>query len=333
MPIQIIWGNDLNASNKFIKKIIDEKVSKTWGEINISYLNGDDDNQIKQAFDEILTPPLGDGSRVVVLKNNPLFTNKNEEIRLKFEKIYQNIPSNTYFLLQNTKKPDSRLKSTKFIQTLIKKDLVIETSFSLPDIWDFEGQKRYLEFTANSMNIHLGKGTADLIINSVGNDSFNLVSELSKAKIYLSAINNNENKELILESDDVKKIFNDQQSNIFKIIDHLLQNSISDGLIEIYYLLKKGEPALRLNAGLISQIRMHTIVKLLHKSGEQDLSKICKLANISNPKRIFFIRKKVNNISSDFLIKLMSNLLDIESSLKKGNNPINVFTENLVNLS
>ena len=333
MPIQIIWGNDLNASNKFIKKIIDEKVSKTWGEINISYLNGDDDNQIKQAFDEILTPPLGDGSRVVVLKNNPLFTNKNEEIRLKFEKIYQNIPSNTYFLLQNTKKPDSRLKSTKFIQNLIKKDLVIETSFSLPDVWDFEGQKRYLEFTANSMNIHLGKGTADLIINSVGNDSFNLVSELSKAKIYLSAINNNENKELILESDDVKKIFNDQQSNIFKIIDHLLQNSISDGLIEIYYLLKKGEPALRLNAGLISQIRMHTIVKLLHKSGEQDLSKICKLANISNPKRIFFIRKKVNNISSDFLIKLMSNLLDIESSLKKGNNPINVFTENLINLS
>ena len=333
MPIQIIWGNDLNASNKFIKKIIDEKVSKTWGEINISYLNGDDDNQIKQAFDEILTPPLGDGSRVVVLKNNPLFTNKNEEIRLKFEKIYQNIPSNTYFLLQNTKKPDSRLKSTKFIQNLIKKDLASEMSFSLPDIWDFEGQKRYIEATANSMNINLGKGTVDLIINSVGNDNFNLMSELAKAKIYLSASNNGENKELILNSDDVKKIFNDHQSNIFKIIDHLLQNSINEALIEIHYLLKKGEPALRLNAGLISQIRMHTIVKLLHKSGEQDLSEICKLANVSNPKRIYFIRKKVNNTSSDFLIKLMSNLLDIESSLKKGNNPINVFTESLVNLS
>ena len=333
MPIQIIWGNDLNASNKFIKKIIDEKVSKTWGEINISYLNGDDDNQIKQAFDEILTPPLGDGSRVIVLKNNPIFTNKNEEIRVKFEKIYQNIPSNTYFLLQNTKKPDSRLKSTKFIQNLIKKDLASEMSFSLPDIWDFEGQKRYIEATANSMNINLGKGTVDLIINSVGNDNFNLMSELAKAKIYLSASNNGENKELILNSDDVKKIFNDHQSNIFKIIDHLLQNSINEALIEIHYLLKKGEPALRLNAGLISQIRMHTIVKLLHKSGEQDLSEICKLANISNPKRIYFIRKKVNNTSSDFLIKLMSNLLDIESSLKKGNNPINVFTESLVNLS
>ena len=333
MPIQIIWGNDINASNKFIKKIIDEKVSKTWGEINISYLNGDDDDQIKQAFNEILTPPLGDGSRVIVLKNNPIFTNKHEEIRIKLEKIYQDIPSNTYFILQNTKKPDTRLKTTKFIQNLIKKELAIETSFSVPDIWDYEGQKRYLEATANSMNIHLGKGAAELIMNSVGNDSFNLMNELTKAKIYLSASNKHVNTDLILKSDDVKKIFNDHQSNIFKIIDHLLQNNINESLLEIHYLLKKGEPALRLNAGLISQIRMHTIVKLLHQSGEQDLGKICKIANIANPKRIYFIRKKVINTSSNFLIKLMNNLLDIESSLKKGNNPINIFTENLINLS
>ena len=176
MPIQIIWGNDLNASNKFIKKIIDEKVSKTWREINISYLNGDDDNQIKQAFDEILTPPLGDGSRVIVLKNNPLFTNKNEEIRIKFEKIYQNIPSKTYFILQNTRKPDSRLKSTKFLQKLIKNNLAKEKSFSLPEIWDYEGQKRFLEDAANEMNIKIDKNAAELIIDSVGNDGFKLIN-------------------------------------------------------------------------------------------------------------------------------------------------------------
>ena len=332
MPIQLIWGNDLNASNKFIQKLIEKKVSKTWEEINVSYLNGDDDNQIIRAFNEILTPPLGDGSRVVVLKNNPIFTTKNEELRIQFEKIHQNIPINTYFILQNIKKPDSRLKSTKFIQNLIKNDLAVESSFSLPDIWDYEGQKRYLEVVTNSMNITLGIGAAELIIDSVGNDSFKLMNELAKAKIYLSSLNN-DNPKLILKSDDVKKIFNDHQSNIFKIIDHLLQKNIAESLKEIHFLLQKGEPALRLNAGLISQIRMHTIVKLSSTSGEQDLAKICKLANISNPKRIFFIRKKVYSTSSYFLIKLMSNLLDIESLLKKGNNPISVFTENLVNLS
>ena len=333
MPIQIIWGNDLNACNDFIQQLIDQKVSKTWREINVSCLNGDETNQINQAFDETLTPPLGEGSRVIVLKNNPIFTNKNEEIRIKFEKISPNIPSNTYLILQSTKKPDTRLKITKFIQDLIKKDLAIETSFSLPDIWDYESQKRYLESRAISMNICLGEGAAELIINSVGNDSFKLNSELAKAKIYLTAKNNNENKELNLKSDDVKKIFNDQESNIFKIVDNLLQNDIKKSLVEIDYLLKKGEPALRLNAGLISQLRMHTIVKLLNKSGNDDISKICKIANISNPKRIFFIRKKVKNISSNYLINLMSNLLDIDSSLKKGNNPMNAFLENLINLS
>ena len=332
MPIQIIWGNDLNASNKFIQKLIEKKVSKLWVEMNVSYFNGDDDNQITKAFDEILTPPMGDGSRIIILKNNPIFTIKKEELRIKLEKIYQNIPKYTYLILQNIKKPDSRLKSTKFIQNLIKKDLAIETSFSLPDIWDYEGQKQYLEVKANSMNITLGKGAAELIIDSVGNDSFNLINELAKAKLYLSSLNNT-NSQLVLESDDVKKIFNDHHSNIFKVIDCLLQKNIDGSLTEIYYLLQKGEPALRLNAGLISQIRIHTIVKLLHTSGEKDLSKICKLANISNPKRIFFLRKKVHNTSSDFLIRLMSNLLNIESLLKKGNNPINVFTENLINLS
>ena len=333
MPVQIIWGDDLDACNHFIQKIIDQKVSKQWKEINVSFLNGEDDNQIQQAFDETLTPLLGEGARVIILKNNPIFTKKDDEIKTKFEKIYRNIPINTYLILQNTKKPDTRLKSTKFIQNLIKENLVNETSFSLPDIWDYEGQKRYLEKTANSMNIKLGQGASELIINSVGNDSFKLKSELSKAKIYLSASNQNENEEFFLKSDDVEKIFNDQQSNLFKVTDYLLQNNINQSLSEIDFLLKKGEPALRLNAGLISQIRMHTLVKLLHNSGEQDLSKICKIANISNPKRIFFIRKKVNKISSNFLLNLMSNLLDIDASLKRGNNPINVFIENLVNLS
>jgi len=50
-------------------------------------------------------------------------------------------------------------------------------------------------------------------------------------------------------------------------------------------------------------------------------------------KRKIFIKKKLNNVSKQYLINLMSNLIDIESLLKHGNNPINVFTEKLINLS
>ena len=333
MPIQIIWGNDLNAQNTFIQKLIDREVSKEWKQINVTNLNGDDEEQINQALDEILTPPLGYGSRVVILKNNPIFTNKNEKIMFKFEKIYNNIPKKTFFILQNTKKPDSRLKSTKFIQKLIKENLAIEHSFSLPDIWNYEGQKNYLEDLANAMNIKLDKDVAKIIIDSVGNDSFTLKNELEKAKTYLSSFTNNSNSQLCLNSVDAKRIFNDNQSNIFKIIDLLLQKNINACLIEINYLLQKGEPALKLNAGLISQIRIHVIIKLATNSGEENTKKICDIAGISNPKRIFFIRKKMKTLPQEYLISLLDNLLIIESLLKRGNNPINVFTEKLTNLN
>ena len=333
MPLQIIWGNDLNTCNKFIQDFIDKRVSINWKELNITNLNGDDENQVKKALDEVLTPPFGEGARVVVLKNNPIFTHKNDENRIKLEKIYKDIPNNTYLILQNLKKPDSRLKSTKLLQRLIKEDWASEISFSLPDIWDHEGQKKYLEITAKSMGIKLDKDVAEMVIDSVGNDSYNLINELTKAKIYLSALEDKDCSELLLKKNDVRQIFNDHQSNIFKVIDYLLQKKINESLYEIFCLLQKGEPALRINAGLISQIRIHTIVKLLHNNFEKDNAVICDIANISNPKRIYFIQKKVKNIPKNFLIKLMSNLLNIESLLKEGKNPTSVFTENLVNLN
>ena len=178
------------------------------------------------------------------------------------------------------------------MQRLIKNNLAKEKSFSLPEIWDYEGQKKYLEDSANAMDIKIDKNAAELIIDSVGNDSFKLINELTKAKTYLSAGTSDSNSQLLIKSIDVKKIFSDNQSNIFKIIDLLLQKNNHKTLIEINYSLQKGEPALRLNAGLISQIRIHTIIKLAVNSGNDNAEKICNLAGISNPKRIFLFEGK-----------------------------------------
>ena len=53
-----------------------------------------------------------------------------------------------------------------------------------------------------------------------------------------------------------------------------MKKNIANSLTEIHFLLQNGEPALRLNSGLISQIRMHTIVKLCNQANEKDLSKV-----------------------------------------------------------
>ena len=331
MPIQIIWGNDIDASTKEIEKIININVSENWSNLNISKFNGEDPKQVLQALDEMLTPPLGEGSRIVILKNSPILNTKNDEIADKFEMNSNNIPNSTYLILQNLQKPDSRMKTTKFIKGLVKKGTVMELSFNLPSIWDEKSQINYIQNIGKEMNIEIDQSVGEKILESIGIDSSRLINELEKAKLYLSAKKNISNSELVLTRRNVEEIFNDHESNIFKILDLLLEEKISQSLLEINNLINKGEPPLKLAIGLINQLRVHTIVLLL--KDEKDIGKITSLANISNPKRIFFIRKKIQNCSPRFLINLMIQFLSIEASIKKGNNSINVFTENLLPLT
>jgi len=326
MPIQIIWGNDTKSCEDEIEKIINTNISKQWESFNLSKLDGNDENQVFKALEEMQSAPFGDGSRIILLKNNPIFNIKNDKFTAKFESSTQNIPDSTFLILFSINKPDSRMKTTKILKKLIKSKIAFESSFNLPELWDYDSQVKYVEEVSRNLNINLDKNAAQAIIESIGTEGTKLDNELRKALLYLSANNKN-----LLTVKDVESIFFEQQSNIFKIIDFLITKEISQSLNAIYTLINQGEPPLKLIAGLISQIRIHTIVLLL--ADENDLSKISELAGITNPKRIFFIRKKIKNSDPNFLINLMIKLLDIELFLKKGNNPINVFTENLASLT
>ncbi len=330
MPIIVIWGDDKTKCDSEVEKIIIQNISETWRHLNTSKFNGDELNQVLQALDEAQSPPLGDSSRVILIKNNPIFNNKNELLQKRFEFIALNIPDSTFLILQSIQKPDSRIKATKLLKKLINENKGKEIYYKLPDIWDSEKQKKYVEDICNDLGIKLDKDASQAIIESIGLDTLRLKNELEKVSLYLSAKQKNKD-EILISSAHIKEIFNDQQSNIFKIIDLLLKNNIYQGLFEINNLLNKGEPPLRLIAGLTSQLRMHTVVFLLND--EQDIVKISKIAGIANPKRIFYLRKNVKDCSAKFLINIMIKLLNIESSLKRGNNPFNVFADNLMSLT
>ena len=326
MPIQIIWGNDTKSCENKIEKIIDSNVAEQWKSFNLSKLDGNDENQVFKALEETQNAPLGDGSRIIVLKNNPIFNIKNDKFAAKFEFSAQNIPDSTVLILFCTDKPDARMKTTKVLKKLVKSKKAFESSYNLPDIWDYDSQVKHVKEISRNLNINLDENAAQAIIETIGTESSKLDNELRKALLYLS-----ETDKKLLTVKDIESIFFEQQSNIFKIIDSLIEKKISQSLNDINTLINKGEPPLRLISGLTSQIRIHTIVLLL--ADDNDLSKICQLAGITNPKRIFFIRKKIKNCDPKFLIDLMIKLLDIELFLKKGNNPINVFTENLASLT
>ena len=326
MPIQIIWGNDTKSCENKIEKIIDSNISEQWKSFNLSKLDGNDENQVFKALEETQNAPFGDGSRIIVLKNNPIFNIKNNKFAAKFEFCAKNIPDSTYLILFCKDKPDARMKTTKVLNTLVKSKQAFESSYNLPDIWNYDSQVKYVKEISRNLNINLDENAAQAIIESIGTESTKLDNELKKALLYLSATDKN-----LLTVKDIESIFFEQQSNIFKIIDYLIEKKISQSLNHINTLINQGEPPLRLISGLTSQIRIYAIVLLL--ADENDLSKISQLAGITNPKRIFFIRKKIKNCDSKFLINLMSKLLDIEFFLKRGNDPTSVFTENLASLT
>ena len=63
-------------------------------------------------------------------------------------------------------------------------------------------------------------------------------------------------------------------------------------------LVDQGEPSLRIIATLTGQIRGSLWVCLLEEKGERDVSIIAKAAGISNPKRIYILRKQIKNRTS-----------------------------------
>ena len=101
-------------------------------------------------------------------------------------------------------------------------------------------------------------------------------------------------------------------------------------LSKIDFLLKNGEPALRLVSTLTGQVRGWLWVNLLESQGKHDINEIAKIAGIANPKRIFVIRRQIQGKPSTIFLQLMKKLLIIEASIKLGMHPIDCFKDNLL---
>ena len=333
MPIHLIWGDDYEASNRKIEEIIKTVIDPVWKSFNYSQFDGNDSKQIFRALEEIQSAPLGNGGRVVLVRRSQICNGSSVEIISQLEHTIKLIPENTHLILNNSIKPDKRLKTTKIIQKNIKSNPVSEEiSFTLPMPWDIQGQRDLVNNIANRLNLRINNEIIDLIVESLGNDSSLINTELQKLAL-LSEANNkilNKNQPREIREDLVIKLIHNNSTNALEIAKHLLDEEVIIALNKIKYLIENGEPPLRLISTLTGQARGWLWVNLLDKQGNQDFKEIAKLAGIANPKRIFIIRKQIQGKSSDKLLELMKKLLKIEASIKSGANAIDSFKDNLL---
>ncbi len=333
MPIHLLWGDDTAARERFIENLIKQVISPEWSSINFSRLDGSDAGQAMQALDEARTLPFGHGDRVVLLKNSPFCNSCSLDLCTRFEAVLELIPNNSHLILTSKNKPDNRLKSTKALKKLINSKKSIEKHFALPPVWDQNGQKELIEHTANEMGLALEQKAVFTLIETIGNDSAKLSSELNKIALLAQANNNNKKlsgeSKLLITAETINALVGGISTNSFQVSDSLLKGNIGEVIYRLDALIESGEPALRILAALISQVRGLLWVALLEKEGEKDVAVVAKAAGIANPKRIYIMRKQIQGKDPDLFLNLLGQLLKVETSLKQGMTPKNAFRDGL----
>jgi DNA polymerase-3 subunit delta len=333
MPIHLIWGNDYEACNREIEEIVQTVIDPSWKNFNYSQIDGNDPKQNFRALEEVQSAPLGSGGRVILIRRSPFCNGCSIELANKLGQAIKLIPDDTYLILTNSNKPDKRLKTTKLIEKSIQSNsFSSEKSFLLPLPWDINGQRNLVKNILYQLNLKMNNETINLVVESIGNDSSLINTELQKLSLFSEAVSENShtNGPREISKDLVKKLIQNNSSNALEIANLLLEGKIIFALNKIQALLKNGEPALRLITTLTGQSRGWLWVHLLDSKGNQDIKEIAKLSGIANPKRIFVIRKQIQGKSLETLLELMKKLLKIEASLKSGINPIDSFKDNLL---
>ena len=320
MPIHLYWGDDEAARTRAVEALIAERTDPAWQSINLSRLDGSDAVQAGQALEEARTPPFGGGDRVVLLQRSPFCSQCPTELAQQLEANLELIPDNCHLLLVSPGKPDARLRTTKALQKLVKAGDATEKSFTLPAIWDGAGQVELVQRTALDLRLKLEPAAAEALSDAIGSDSARLASELEKLSLYVGSGQP-------ITAAAVAALVGSQATNALQVGDALLAGRPAEAIALVEALLAANEPALRIVATLSGQIRGWLWVSLLDRQGEQDVNAIAKAAGIGNPKRIYVMRKQIRGREPKRFLQLLSQLLEVESALKRGSDPSDAFRD------
>lgn len=321
MPIYYFWGDDDFTMMQEINALKEKNLDLNWLQFNFEKFAGDKEEFIREAFLQAMTPPFGSGDRIVWLVNTNICQSCSEDLLTEIQRTIKQIPDTTHLLLTSEKKPDGRIKSTKLINQYAQ-----VKEFSLIPPWQTDILIKKVEEIVAQKELKITKEGIKILANCVGNDSRLLWQELDKLSLYQG-----ENKQPINE-EIVKSLVNVSNQNSLQLAQAILQQNIPLALQLVQDLISLNEPALRIVATLVGQFRTWAIVKTMVESGEKDEKAIAENADISNPKRIYFLKQETKNISAQKLLSSLPILLELEANLKLGHDPLIALETKIIQL-
>ena len=307
MPVYLYWGDDRFSLKKAVQALQHKVLDAAWTAFNFDRLgSGPEEAQI--GLNQAMTPPLGMGDRLVWLEDTQLLQHCSDELMGELERTLGALPETTHLLLTLNGKPDGRLKSTKSIKKVAQ---VREFKQIAP--WDADGLKAAVKGAAREKQMDLNSDATVLLAEAVGNDRRQLEMELEKLSLYVP--------EGSVMAEHVRELVPASADNPFQLAGHLRSGDVEKSLQILMQLLARNEPPLKIVAVLVGQFRTWLWVRVAIESGERDNQAIAQMAELGNPKRVYFLQKEVRTLKSHQLYRVMEELLNVEYQLKRGHDP------------
>lgn len=321
MTIYLYWGEDDFSLTKAVNDLRKSVLDPSWASFNYDKISPDQPDAVINALNQAMTPPFGTGGRLVWLVNTSIFQQCSEAMLTELERTLPAIPQECILLLTTANRPDGRLKSTKLLQ---KHGHIRE--FALIPPWKTEELVQRVKSHAQEIGVKLTVNAAELLAQSVGNDTRMLVNELEKLQLYAG------NSKFPLDENAIAKLVTSNTQNSLQLAAALLKRDAAKALELVADLINKNEPALRIVATLIGQFRTWLWVKLMVSEGESDPKAIATAAEVTNPKRIYFLTKEIQYLSLKQLTSTLRLLLELEFSLKRGADPLSTLQTKVIEL-
>jgi DNA polymerase-3 subunit delta len=243
----------------------------------------------------------------VWLINTTVCQNCPDQILAELQRTLKVIPADSTLLLTSRNKPDERLKSTKLL-----KQYATFCEFPLIPPWKTELIIQSVQQAAQTVGMTLTLPIAELLADSVGNDTRLLYNELEKLRLYT------EGSGKPLNVNTVSELVRNTTQNTLQLATAIRNGDTPKALGILGDLINAAEPGLRIVATLIGQFRTWLLVKMIMESGERNPQAIAQAAEINNPKRIYFLQQEVKSLPLQKLISVLPLLLELEVNLKQG---------------
>jgi DNA polymerase III subunit delta len=310
MSVYLFWGDDDFALNRAVMELRDRTLDPNWSSFNYDKLPPEQPDAIVQALNLAMTPPFGAGQRLVWLTETTLCQRCSDDLLSELERSLPALPDTTVLLLTTASKPDGRIKSTKLFQ----KHAEIREFATIPP-WKTDLLVQQVRRAAQEVGVKLTNGAIQLLAESVGNNSRQLFMELEKLRLYGA-----DSQQPIGETA-VTTLVTASTQNSLQLAAAIRQGDASRSLTLITDLVRQNEAPLRIVATLVGQFRTWLWVKLMLEAGERDEREIARAAEVSNPKRIYFLQQEVKPLALSSLQQTLPILLELEYGLKTGAEP------------